>query len=712
MTVTLSEEVARKEFDGLSLYDSHNKLIDPCCGTGSFLEELLKSSLESKEEPAVIGFEVLPGPYALAHYRMSMVSDEYPENLKIVLTNTLSDDLEQETTGEPTANLISEEQAIARQLAKPPLTLIIGNPPSSDSQNHSNGEGFQIIQGLLDDFRPPTEQRTARQNIQKQLQNEFVKFLRWSSNKLMGTEIGILAFILPSSFVENGSYIHARKWIYNHFSKFWILDIDLDARTGVRSSSLFNTLQGRLLLIALKDKENNAENKTAYYKDISNLKRQEKMEIMRALRISDSPLDEFDSFEIEKTNYVFRPQKNFDKETYGKFWDLYSESSTGSYVFQRHCSGIKLAPSSLFVHALKPLLVRRSAQIADNNIDVSDIIRNWYTGQDRVPSASKFTVNVRRHISTALAKANHSITEYAFRPFLTIPALISETVLQELARASGGGTRYRPEVLSAFASTETVGIAIAPSTKDLSNKLHRFASFCWNLPDNDLCKRGNAHVFCNQFPQYRKSGKEWNSQPVNNINQSLIDRLETTPTDLVFYVYGILCSDRYLDEFEGALFAVSSTDQWPKIPITADRQLFNEIAAIGKSLAELEKPPTENIILREPYLSYESLYKQEFNLNSFKIDPEEESVSMTDNSNIELKSMPVPKEILEFQVSGYQVIYQWLKVHSHRYTRTTFTKQQFTEFLFLLQRIGDHMVQTRKIDDRIGGLLQGEDLLI
>lgn len=711
LMVVLCEDVARKELGGLSLYDKKNKLIDPCCGTGSFLESLLISSLKSKEEPSIIGFEILPGPYSLSHYRISMVTDNYPKNVQIVLTNTLSDDLELDRKEEVPLNLISEEQTLARQLAKPPLTLIIGNPPSSDSLNHSIGEGFQIIQKLLEDFRPPEEYRTSRQNIQKQLQNEFIKFLRWSVNKLNDTEIGILAFILPSAFLENGSYIQARKWIYENFTKFWIMDIDLDARTGVRSSSLFNTLQGRSLLVALKEtKGKNTDNKEMYYKNISELNKQKKYEIIEEIKNSPSPIGNFNHFEVDKINCILRPKIPFDNVTYEKFWSLYSEDGDNNYIFERHCSGVKLAPSSLFVHALEPMLLRRSEQIANNSITVSDIVQNWYSGQDKVPKSSKFTTNVRLKFASALSEVNHSIIKYSFRPFLTVPALVNEEILKSLATAPGGGTRYRPEVISAFASSTTKGIAIAPSTKDLSNKLHRFASFCWNLPDNDLCKRGNAHIFCNQFPLYKNNNATWNSQPVNNINENLIDHLLVSQDDILFYVYAILCSDKYLDEFEGILFNFSG-NHWPKIPITRDPSLFKRVASLGKELAQLEEIPTEDLSLKEPYSSFTNLFTDEFRLRSFKIDDQEEVVTLKDN-NHEIKLYPISKEILEFKISGYQVIQQWLKIYSFRYTRTSFTKQQFLELLLLFQRINDQMIITQRIDELIGELLKGNDLLI
>lgn len=91
-TVALAEEINGQIFQG-SIYESGNRLIDPCCGTGSFLEKLLVASVRSGGTASIIGFEILPAPYALAHYRITKVSPEY-KKMNIVLTNTLSDVLE------------------------------------------------------------------------------------------------------------------------------------------------------------------------------------------------------------------------------------------------------------------------------------------------------------------------------------------------------------------------------------------------------------------------------------------------------------------------------------------------------------------------------------------------------------------------------------------------------------------------------------------
>jgi hypothetical protein len=723
--VKLTQSIIASELPGTSLYEENNKLIDPCCGTGTFLEQLITHSGGQSDLPSIIGFEILPAPYALAHYRLSMIGPEkrYPRKLSIVLTNTLSDELERAKENEP-QNLIEAEQAIARELTRPPLTLIIGNPPSSDSAEKNDegewGANYEIIKQALDDFRPPPEDRTARQNTQKQLKNKFVKFLRWSCAKLEDHAPNILTFVLPASFAEHPSYRYARRWMASQFNKIWVLDLDLDARTGMRASSIFKTMQGRILLAALTNlPERRDEECQVFYGSIAELTRSQKLEELTLEREPIEYLQIFRQVEPEDSVFNFRPAPPFDTELYSQFWPLYpaEQSPVGGekYLFSRYCSGLKLAPSSLFIHVNEALLIRRSREIANQASSYQTLKNRWYAGQDKPPAEAKFAEAVRREIGQAMEANPLPIRWYTYRPLLNIRALISKSALQELTRMRSSGTRVRPEVLSAYDYDNTIGIAVAPAPKDIGERLHRFASFCWTLPDNDLCKRGDAKIYCNQFPEYKGNRREWNPTPLPNVNQSLVDWVaeatgfsqEATTNVLVYYVYGILCSDAFLDAFEGALFTVADVETRPRIPIPEDVNLLLTIAQKGEKLALLEKPNHE-VELNNGIASFESLFVDPFKLDSYKLDADKERIDFYSNEDVVISIFPLPKEVLEFQISGYNVLQQWLKMYSYNYKRAQFSKEDYLEFLKLLYRINLQIAIVRELDEEVSALISGE----
>lgn len=680
--------------------------MDPCCGTGSFLEQMCLSSERLNCKPTIIGFEILPAPYALAHYRISMISQKNNSNVRIVLTNTLSDDLEKKPD-KLQSGMLQQEQQEARELSKPPLTLIIGNPPSSDSFHASSGPNFSLIQNLLNDFRPPTTLRKGRQNIQKQVQNEHMKFLRWSANKILESKRGIISLVLPLSFLDSASYKYARKWLFQNLGSIYILEIDRDARSGVRASSIFNTLQGRTLLVATKLKEVKPKREWVFhYYSISDKDKKAKLRYLsKFTKAPEKAFASFTHYEASNETACLRPVADSHSKRYSKYWTLFQTGDSDNYIFQRHCSGLKLAPSSLFVHSANEMLQRRSQDIGNMKISQDTILRNWYTGQDKPPSKTKLSDTVRTEFNK-MAKGTQP-DRYSFRPFLTIWSMISEDVLKTLSRTGGGGTRYRPEVLSAYQKQSTIGFVVAPSRRDIGERLHRFTSFCWNLPDNDLCLRGNAHVFCNQFPVYKKK-RQWDSQPINNVNPRILKEINVKAEDVVFYSYAILCSTVFLDEFEGALYTGSDTETQPRLPIVKDRKQFTKIVKLGRILAELERPLNPDDIKLSEWTSL--LFQEiedDFCLHHFEIDSGEEAISLIDeHSRIILELKPIPIDVLEYQIGGYSVIQQWLKFFSYRYTRMSFTNKELMLLLGTLQNIKRQHEVIADIDQHVQDILK------
>lgn len=705
--VDLTEAIAKQKFNDFDTGALGIKYIDPCCGTGTFVE-LLVEKFGANKKPEIIGFEILPAPYALAHYRMTMVSNGYPQNVHIVLTNTLSDSLnETKLDDEKTVeNIFSKEQNKANGLATPPLTFIIGNPPSSDSQFIIENEGKRL-KALIDDFRPPAEDRKGRQNVQKQLRNEFVKFLRWSMERAILSKPSIVSLILPSSFAKHISYKYARKYLIENFSQLWILEFDTDTRSGKMDRNLFATLQGRLLLIGVVD-NNKFQLNNIKYKSILNFSRAEKIEFFKNC---DFDLNTFETVEIDTEDYRMKPKTSYDADLYDRFWSITNEDNTG--IFIRHCSSIKLAPTHLLVHASAGQLKRRSKFIAKRENSYEEIKNTWYTGQTKPPARAKLTENVREKIGTAIS--NNKVSKYSYRPFLESFVLLDEDVLNALKNLEGGGTRDRPEVRVAFNNQKVQGFALAPAPEDISENLHKFSSFCWEIPDNDLSARGNAHVFCNYFPEYKKGQSTWDSSLKTNISEAFLSKLSLSfsvnTNDLInpimFYSYAILSSSQYLQRFKGKLFDVAG--QWPKIPITSSKTLFFEIAAIGQELAEIERDDYQINKVRSELLFTE--FDGEFKLISYKFETNK-ILLIDDKKKIKVLISNIPEDLLLMEISGYKVLREWLKMRSYAYYRKTFEKSDYESLKILLEKIFYYQNRIAELNERFNQIFESPEELL
>ncbi len=709
----ISEAILNECLPTRSLFEADNKIIDPCCGTGTYLELLVQAASRARTFPRIAGFEILPAPYALANYRLATL-DVDPAAIKqtsIVLTNTLSDALEQfgyPVEAESAATqIIIKEQIRARELSKPSLILIIGNPPSSDSPRKGDARNFKNMDRLIDDFRPPRTDRRARQNVQKQVRNEFMFFLRWACSKMEDdSSVGIFSFIIPSSFLENPSYAPARYWLIDHFHGLWVLEIDTDLRRGVSSENLFETQQGRCLLIGIR-KPVNAENAacSVRFATIAALSKHEKLRYLSNKKEFTPLLTDYRKLGVAGPGFFFRPvPRSCELEfLYDTFWPLCPEDSPPDddkpFIFARHCSGLKLAPSNLLVHTKRPILLRRSKEVARLTNGYEAIRREWFAGQRRPPARDKLTEAVRKALGNAATNPS-AVHVYSYRPFLQMCVLLTPDLLHALRNAPGGGTRSRPEVMSAFRNEQVIGLAVAPSPKELSGDLAQFASFCWNLPDNDLSRRGNAHVFCNFFPEYKTRTGVWSDEPNSNVNPTLVKALGTDCTDglpsetaVVFYCYAVLCSRWYLRRFEPILYSIN---KWPRIPFPENRGKFLILVQLGRKLAELEKPsrhfaPDEkNRVLVDRW--------EDFKVMSHKIDTVSGMIKLRGEAGQFRVISDFESKVLTFRVGGHKILDQWLKFHSHAHTRSKFKRADIMELLSVRSRILKHLDLVKEVD--------------
>lgn len=714
--VKLTNHVVSVNFPGKSIYDDGNTIMDPCCGTGSFMEELMEQDPEDGSYN-LCGIEILPAPYMLANYRMAVLEKQRGKRkntVKIILANTLNNSVFNGDANEE--SIEGRELVQANRISSLPLRLIIGNPPCSDTLRDNTSKDFSIINELMDDFRPPAELRRGRQNIQKQISNPFMQFLRWSCKKLLDSHNhSILALVVPLSFLEAESYKYARKYLCEHFSDVWAVAIDADARTGARSDSLFHTLQGRAVLILTRHYGQKTPIAKFHYNDFSHSPRLDKEQLLT--EDIGKIVSSFAEYPLDQDILSFAPTKPFNTGMYAQFWPVSGEKGQNA-IFLNHCSGIKLAPTAVFTHVKAPMLKRRSREIAANGVVG---VREWFAKQDRPPRDEKIVafqnaLNQCGDRSAMDQTLTNNIHPYSFRPFLTSNVLLWEAVLRRYSRIGGGGTRLRPEIIRAYGEEDTIGFAMAHAPKDLNPVLSQFVSFCWYYPDNDMCTRGNSHIYMNQYPDKKRDNMISNIAPevLRPVSAMLEKPEEAVEKDIVFYVYGVLCSQVYLDEFEGALFTVNQSDKRARIPIVDDKEIFNSIVQLGKEIALLEKVDyvPENV-LGYDYALLISKVPGDFRLKNLAhpFDENAEQLLLSDGSTT--ITLPCPLSLQRLNISGYDVIKGvWLKFNSFDFTHCAFTQDDMRRFLDFLNTIAAHEKLVEKLDDILLPVLQGKVRLL
>ncbi len=221
--------------DGLA--DPNVWILDPCCGTGAYLVEVLARiarTLRDKGEDALLaedlktaattrlaGFEIMPAPYVIAHWQIGhalraagvTLTDE--ERAAIYLTNALTGwaaPTENETAEGPQQRLritypplAAERDGAAKVKRERPILVVLGNPP----YNAYAGTSPREEAGLVEPYKAGLQ---ADWGIRKfNLDDLYVRFFRIAERRIAeGTGRGVVCFISNHSWLWYPSFVMMR----------------------------------------------------------------------------------------------------------------------------------------------------------------------------------------------------------------------------------------------------------------------------------------------------------------------------------------------------------------------------------------------------------------------------------------------------------------------------------------------------------------------
>jgi len=242
-------------------------VLDPCCGTGSYLVEVLDrihrtlkergedaltaSDLKEAAQKRVFGFEILPAPFVVSHLQLGLLlqnlgaplSEKSRERVGVYLTNALTG---WEPPKAPKTKLLFPELEEERDLAEEvkrekPILVILGNPPYNGFAGVSPAEE----QGLLEPYKRGLKGWGITKNY---LDDLYVRFFRLAERRIAEkTGKGIVSFISNHSWVNDPTYVVLRQHLLASFDKFWIENMHGDrkiseyAPDGRTSETIFAT---------------------------------------------------------------------------------------------------------------------------------------------------------------------------------------------------------------------------------------------------------------------------------------------------------------------------------------------------------------------------------------------------------------------------------------------------------------------------------------
>ena len=580
--------------DGLAAENVY--VLDPCCGTGAYLAEVLRriaANLQDRGLGAltgarvkqaatrrVFGFEIMPAPFVVAHLQVGLtmqdldapLAEDGDERAGIFLTNAL-------TGWEPTVQKplpfpeLEEERDRADQVKQDtPILVILGNPPYNGYAGMAVDEERELS----------TAYRTTRQVRRPEgqgLNDLYVRFFRMAERRIAEkTGQGIVCFISNYSWLDGLSFTGMRERFLQAFDAIRIDNLNGDKyRTGKTTPdgspdpSIFSTpedpigIQVGTAITTLVRKADHAPAETVGFR---NLWGQTKREDLTAMAQADPVALYDDVSPILPLGLPFAPiavSANWNE------WPSLPE------LFPTSFPGVKTS---------------RDAFLVDVDLDRLKVRINDYFNADltheevahRYPAAMKVTAQYdARTVRAALVEDGSSsesgFTNYDYRPFDTRWIYWeSKTKLLDRPRPD-----YKPHVFEG-------NLWLEAREKEAQEDFSR-GVLCRNLADNF----GNG--LSSFFPAWlRDDSLETNGETtprrpnLSPAAQRYLQCLDANVEDLFHHVLAVLHDPAYREANAGALRM-----EWPRIPLpgwpdgtqdgAADE--LAESAARGRQLAAL-----------------------------------------------------------------------------------------------------------------------------
>ena len=250
--------------DGLAADNVY--VLDPCCGTGAYLAEVLRriaANLEGRGLGAlagarvkqaalerVFGFEIMPAPFVVAHLQVGLtlqeldapLAEDREERAGVFLTNALTG--WEPGGGNPLGLPELEEERVRAGRVKQdtPILVILGNPPYDGFADMAVDEERELSQAYrtTEHVRLPEGQG---------LNDPYVRFFRMAERRIAErTGQGVVCFISNYSWLDGLSFTGMRERYLEAFDAIRIDCLNGDKRKtgkvapdGSPDPSIFST---------------------------------------------------------------------------------------------------------------------------------------------------------------------------------------------------------------------------------------------------------------------------------------------------------------------------------------------------------------------------------------------------------------------------------------------------------------------------------------
>jgi predicted helicase len=642
---------------GLAAPDVH--LLDPATGTGTFLYYALRAIhqallargqggawpdyVREKLLPRLFGFELLMAPYVIAHLKLGLLLHDLgyqmgkDDRLRVYLTNTLDEGVTHAETLGDLGWYISQEASDAAQVKKhTPIMVVLGNPPYANFGMLNKNDW---IRELLEDYKRGLHEKKIN------LDDDFIKFIRFGQWRIDKTGQGILAFITNNTYIDGITHRQMRRSLMETFTDIYILDLHGSSKKkekapdGSKDENVFDIQQG--VAIGLFVKEPGKPGPARVHHAELWGTRESKYEALSresVATVSWKPL------EPAEEQFFLVPKEYHLEEEFQTGWKL-------TEAFPLWQNAVKTDRDSLFFDFDRAALLQRIRMLYS-----PDGLDPQFRATYRVDDSSSYNLLAKRRL-TAFAPSN--VHECLYRPFdrrwlYYAPGITSRPAVEVMRHMLG------KQNLAMLVSRQVVGefrhffVADGLANINSLDTAGRFGSgpfiplYLYTTPADSagtLFAQSETTRAPNLAPAFvaacsARLGLEFVPDGVGDLRRTF------GPEDVFHYAYALFHSPTYR-----ARYAEFLKTDFPRLPLTSDRRLFAALAAKGAELVGLHllrSPALDNLITTYPVQGTNRVEKVQYAAGRLWI-------------NAAQYFGDLPEEVWAFRVGGYQVCDKWLK---------------------------------------------------
>ncbi|MEE9264894.1 MAG: type ISP restriction/modification enzyme, partial [Vicinamibacteria bacterium] len=730
-TTTWGEMAERHEGleipDGAKPGDPFVQILDPATGTGTFLVEVIDVIHRTMTEkwkaeghggkinqlwneyvpthllPRLHGYELLMAPYAIAHMKIGLKLYETgyqfgsDARARIYLTNSLEPPQDfSDRLAFAVPALAHEAEAVNGIKRNQRFTVIVGNPPYAGISSNNSEHAVRLVDAYK------TVDGEVLDEKKLWLQDDYVKFLRFSQIVLDETQVGLLGFITNHGFLDNPTFRGMRQSLMESFRYIRVLDLHGNANKGERcpdgsaDKNVFDIRQGVAISLSLTS-------------DHSSPKSVEHFSLWGLRNVKYQWLSTHSVSSTQWSRLAPNPPYRFliprDQNTLAEYRNGYPLEQ----IVQDRTVGMITARDALTIHFTRPELnrtIKRFAALSPEDaraeFNLSKDVRDW--------SVARAQEDLR----------HHEPTEKFFRTVLYRPFDLRTTFYTGTSRGFIGqpqrrimahldGAKNWALCVSRFNRQKSVGYFFVTRTLTDFHLLDTVADSMTVFPlylFADAVKQTELSLGKNEEPNRHPVFLAVLSKRLGITTRCAAGLLEgLTPEDIFRYAYAVFHSPGYRNRYAEFLKI-----EFPRLPLTPSMELFRALAEIGGELVALhlmESPKLDDHITTLVGSGERRVEKVSWSDGTVWLDKAETH-----------GFRGVPVDVWNFHIGGYQVCEKWLKDRQAKGGKNprpgrVLTDDDIAHYQKIVVALNETIRLMQEIDeviDRHGGWLVARDI--